>query len=649
MNIIDALVFTLGLDSKPYEEGAAKVGDKLDDLGEKSDQVQDRMDKAGQGARKGFERTSEEADKTGRTVEGAGKKGADGFENLTKQAAKFLALIGGSVALKRFVEQTVTANASIQRLSLNLTEDVRSISAWSNEAELAGGSGQELQNTLSMLSMAQTELQLTGESALIPYFSALGVSLTDVGGKAKPATDILIDLADRLERLPRTQANNMGLMMGLDQGTLNLLLRGRQEVELLIARQEEQTVITERQAEEGFRLARSYGKLRKTFSATGRELLSSGTPALEKVLSILQSIGNWIRENSETVTVFMASLAGGLALIGAAAIPISATAAAVVGLAAGIALLWDDYQTWKEGADSLLPWEKWQDEISLAKKALTGFSDFAGDIFYRAAAAGDMIAGKLAGDEDRAGYAAGEFLHGRGPVYRPPEPQPEGPAPGMIEETQQKAIQFFMEQGWSQDQAAGIVGNITRESYFNPAAVGDNGQAYGIAQWHPDRQADFKARFGKDMAGSTIEEQLSFIQYELTLGKEKAAGDALWGAQSATEAGAIISRQYERPANPEIEAALRGMLSNDLLQTLKQPLGFMPGIPGAGAATMGAGASMGAMQFPRELAGSASTTEVHIGEIKINTNATDSDGIARDIGRSLNYLFTSQANSGMVS
>lgn len=40
----------------------------------------------------------------------------------------------------------------------------------------------------------------------------------------------------------------------------------------------------------------------------------------------------------------------------------------ITALAAGIALLWEDYQTWKEGGQSLIDWEKWKPEVDVALK-----------------------------------------------------------------------------------------------------------------------------------------------------------------------------------------------------------------------------------------------------------------------------------------
>lgn len=129
----------------------------------------------------------------------------------------------------------------------------------------------------------------------------------------------------------------------------------------------------------------------------------------------------------------------------------------------------------------------------------------------------------------------------------------------------------FQEKGWTKEQAAGIVANLKQESgsTFNHQAVGDRGKAYGIAQWHPDRQADFKAWAGKDIRESTRDEQIAFVDYELRQGKEKAAGDKLRQATTAGEAGAIVSRHYERPMRKDEEAANRSASAEKIAAKVK--------------------------------------------------------------------------------
>lgn len=131
-----------------------------------------------------------------------------------------------------------------------------------------------------------------------------------------------------------------------------------------------------------------------------------------------------------------------------------------------------------------------------------------------------------------------------------------------------KILEYFMSQGWSKEAASGIVANLQSEnSKFDPHGVGDEGQAYGIAQWHPDRQRDFKAFSGKDIRNSTLEEQLAFVNYELTKGKEQNAGNKLRGATSAAQAGSIGSMLYERPGAVQEAALNRARLAKNIFDT----------------------------------------------------------------------------------
>lgn len=140
----------------------------------------------------------------------------------------------------------------------------------------------------------------------------------------------------------------------------------------------------------------------------------------------------------------------------------------------------------------------------------------------------------------------------------------QGQAFAPIRSKADAVIAMLQERGLTKEQAAGVAANLQRESGFNSKAVGDNGQAYGIAQWHKDRQADFKAWAGKDIQDSTFKEQLDFVMYELREGKWKGAGKKLSQAKTAEEAARIVSEYYERPADAEGESNLRATLASKL-------------------------------------------------------------------------------------
>lgn len=102
--------------------------------------------------------------------------------------------------------------------------------------------------------------------------------------------------------------------------------------------------------------------------------------------------------------------------------------------------------------------------------------------------------------------------------------------------------------GHSPVAAHGIMMNLQDESAFNLGAVGDGGNAFGLAQWNGPRKRQleaFAASQGKSPADLDV--QLDFLTQELQ-GPEAAAGAALAAATTPGEAGAAFVNMFERPA-----------------------------------------------------------------------------------------------------
>jgi len=141
-----------------------------------------------------------------------------------------------------------------------------------------------------------------------------------------------------------------------------------------------------------------------------------------------------------------------------------------------------------------------------------------------------------------------------------------GAAADPHEQRIKQAVSFFREQKpvWSREQAIGIVANLDAESGMDPhIQQGGGGPGYGLAQWEGARQLDFQHWAGHSIHGSSFEEQLQFVQYELTH-TERTAGDKLRHAQTAEDAAEIVTREYERPADIVGAVARRRKLAKEI-------------------------------------------------------------------------------------
>lgn len=202
-----------------------------------------------------------------------------------------------------------------------------------------------------------------------------------------------------------------------------------------------------------------------------------------------------------------------------------------------------------------------------------------------------------------------------------------GKAWGAVSQSQ--AMRFFEGKGWSKAASAGLVAGFNRESggRANQPEIG-GGPGYGMAQWGPAGQAEFKKWSGHDIHDSTAQEQLEFANYQLTQGSEKKAGERLHRVTSGYEGGAVASSAYERPRDKAGEAARRGRDAQLLM-----------GIAGA--------SNVGPVSYSSSNPGGKTVT-MTVGDVHVHSSATDTVGIARDIKGALNYEFTGNANGGLM-
>ena len=109
----------------------------------------------------------------------------------------------------------------------------------------------------------------------------------------------------------------------------------------------------------------------------------------------------------------------------------------------------------------------------------------------------------------------------------------------------QAAFAFFLEQGWVEHQAAGIVGNLQAECGY---ALNCSIHSGGIAQWRAERVTRFRHVFGYPLLKATFNDQLAYIQWELTHPKSpwRDSGRILRSAKDAVSAAVLFDVHYEK-------------------------------------------------------------------------------------------------------
>lgn len=321
------------------------------------------------------------------TASGLGATFQDVAKNAMELVASYFAIDAVIGGISEAVDFADKLGETAEALELNVEE----LSAWSDAAQMSGGSADAFQDTLKSLNTSMTTLDETGKSKLTPFFKELGINMLDSAGKVRPVMDLLPELAKSFEGLTKTQALDYGQKLGLDAGTVMMLQKGQREVEELVKRQKELGVVTAEDAEAAGAFNDSLDDTAHAFRSIYSGIGTAVLPLLTAFIGALEDGAVWVRTNKNLVTGFFIAVGAVIAYqylpaaISAAtatiimAAPFILLAAVVATAAAAFALIYDDIMTFVDGGDSVTGrLLEWINSFELVKAVVnfvtTGFS-----------------------------------------------------------------------------------------------------------------------------------------------------------------------------------------------------------------------------------------------------------------------------------
>jgi hypothetical protein len=339
------------------------------------------------------------AGKVGESTKAVGKQ-QQALIAVTGRVVAFLGALAGSNAIVKFTTAISNANDQLGFMSKRLGATARDIKGMDTAVAGLGGAGASAENTMRSLNQGIQEMVLMGNDSLIPFFSALGVGVVDASGNVRKMNDVLLDMSDSLSKMDPQQAYAIASAMGIDDGMANALIQGRDAMQEMLDMQKKSYVSSEQDIKASRELSKAQAFLSSQWEGMKTMLANALIPVLLKMTKVVSGWMDYLARNERTVrnlfegitiaiTVLLlpALVRAGVAML-ALISPILATAAVVAILAAGFALLYDDYKTWAEGGKSLFDWTAFDKYIkgtnvsvdSLAKgfaRLLTGYDSLA--------------------------------------------------------------------------------------------------------------------------------------------------------------------------------------------------------------------------------------------------------------------------------
>jgi hypothetical protein len=281
-------------------------------------------------------------------------------------------------------------------------------------------------------------------------------------------------------------------------------------------------------------------------------------------------------------------------------------------LAAAIALLWQDYQTWKNGGDSLIDWGRWKKDIDWALEQIEKLKNAIKSIPRFVSEAKEKFASTV----------------------------PGGAAANTASDKTRDAIT-----GWFK----------SKFSATNSGATGGGNSLVDAIAHEEGFHANANNRPTRNHNPGDIE----YGAFAKAHGATGSDGRFAIFPDDATGTAALRSllgsKNYKNLTIPQAIARLGPPNENDTAKYTKNVLartGLSPTSTVSQALSGTSGATDPLNSYiSRAGSGGMSPSDNsvtnHIGTIVVQTQATDAKGIASDMGQSMNYLFTSQANTGM--
>lgn len=242
------------------------------------------------------------------------------------------------------------------------------------------------------------------------FLNRLGVQTRDASGNMRDMAAIFTGVGQKLSSMPYYRANQYAQMLGIDENTLMAMRRGvgsfsgqysamakaigfnadeaaRSSNKFMTSLREFGTMAGMARDKIGSNLA---GGLAGSLDMLRRHILDNFphieqtlTKAIKGILTLGDIIGRLffrlIEGTSDLITWWKSldkQTRDLISLFGALTIVLRilnstfwmSPIGLITALTAGIALLWEDYRTWKEGGKSLIDWGKWKPEVDAALK-----------------------------------------------------------------------------------------------------------------------------------------------------------------------------------------------------------------------------------------------------------------------------------------
>ncbi|CAI9401566.1 lytic transglycosylase [Lelliottia sp. T2.26D-8] len=355
----------------------------------------------------------------GFSVDTAGAQKFDSvLKGATANAIKMgLAVEGAALSVVAFTAKIASGLDDLYWASQRTGATVQGIKSIGYAVSQVGGSAEAARGSLE--SLARFVRNNPGSEG---FLNRLGVQTRDASGNMRDMASIFTGVGHKLSSMPYYKANQYAQMLGIDENTLMAMRRGigsfsgqYSAMAKAIGFNADQAAVSSNKFMTSLRefgamagmardkigsnlaggLAGSLDTLRRHILDNFPRIEQTLTKAIKGILALGDIIGRLffrLIDGASDLITWWQSLDKQtrelISLFGALTIALRilnstfwmSPIGLITALAAGIALLWEDYKTWKEGGESLIDWGKWKPEVDAALKMTRDLKNTVNDL-----------------------------------------------------------------------------------------------------------------------------------------------------------------------------------------------------------------------------------------------------------------------------
>lgn len=493
------------------------------------------------------------------------------LEDSKRAALALTATLTGVVAavakVAQSYEQLEYASQRAQSTVAGMQKFAFAISEMGGNADAARGSLQAMGNFLRSTP--------GGEG----FIRRLGVQTRDANGAMRDTSSIMTDLGRQFRNMPYWRARASAGMLGIDENTLQAMIRGVGNFGEKYAAIYKRLGIDQNQAAKAStRFMQQFRLMGAVITAVRDKLAIELEPVIERGIDLLYQFEEWVHRLDGSTKGWIAGISAFIVawrLMNT--VIMRSPLGRVIALGVAIAALYDDYKTWQSGGKSLIDWTEWKPGIDAAIDAIHQVKKLLSDLwpdveptanallnFFKhafmdslkstgqaigwiARAIDDLLHHNFRGvwnDIKGAASQGWDNVRDLGQSAAGVGSAALGSLSGMYAGRVNDAMKYLTSQGIDRDHALAMIGNWQQESNLG-AKLGD-GEHRGLEQWEPSRQRAILENTGIDVKTAGLPDQMRAALWELRNGPEAGHFQQFINTSGINEAAGYFAQNIER-------------------------------------------------------------------------------------------------------